>query len=658
MRAGFPHSSRFLAFTGVAPRRPWYRSAEAVAVWSASALIALAGIVGCSNSKPADSPTGASAANGASEPSDDLPELTPVPAPENIVGIASLRTPAQTLDTAMAWTGLGLDFRMLLGSGAGAAILPVLDLEAPLDAVVTIDPKVKNRPRLFVAAAIGLTSRQAALEAFESLQYPVEFVEPGIHSVRPNEETVCFVAPALGKAKARLVCGHDRESVELLAPYLTRGNPSEGAGDADLHVELRAEAPWRLFGDKAQLLELSVPMLLGEVSSGNPEFDAALRDGATALVDEIILSLGELRDLRLDAWFRSDSSAPDKNELEIDLNVAFNAARSWVARSLEGAESRASVAPDTFWKLPADSTQAAYYAVSNPSSFEGPVMLLERLFESGLGHLGASAPLRRSWPAAFKQAMEVKGPVVSSRGSIPKEALPATLDAREELRQSFGYTLVGVDDPESRFGAWLDRTLELYEDGALRKSLATKYGLDPTKLPKARTKKGHARLAQAKTIEIALPAALFAEALADKGIDPARLSPIPISIVSCRDGKYTWIGVSSYGAVLEQKLANVLTAAAPDGSLATRVGLDRLKQEPAKASGFQTLAGLASGPSFAGKGVDSVLAGLAQNVIPIVARARGFGPKDQNPGPSGSVQLHVPAQLFKDTALAVATRKQ
>jgi hypothetical protein len=652
MRAGFLHSSRFTS-----PRNAWPRPARSAVIWPAGALIVLASIAGCSSSKPADSPTGAAAANGASEESEDLPELTPVAPPENIVGVASLRTPAHTLDTAMAWTGLGLDFRLLLTSGAGAAILPVLDLEAPLDAVVTIDPKVKNRPRLLVAAAVGLTSRQAALEAFEGLQYPVEFVEPGIHSVRPNEDTLCFVAPALGKAKARLVCGHDRESVELLAPYLTRGNPSEGTGDADLHVELRAEAPWRLFGDKTQLLELSVPMLLGEVSIGNPEFDSALRDGATALVDEIILSLGELRDVRLDAWFRSDSGAPDKNELEVDLNVAFNAARSWVARSLEGGESRASVAPDTFWKLPADSTQAAYYAVSNPSLFEGPVLLLERLFESGLGHLGASAPLRRAWPAAFKQAMEVKGPIVSSRGSIPKEALPAALDAREELRKSFGYTIVGVDDPDSRFGAWLDQTLKLYEDGTLRKSLSTKYGLDPTKLPKARIKKGPARLAEAKTIEIALPAALFAEALADKGIDPTKLSPIPISIVSCRDGKYTWLGVSSYGAVLEQKLASVLTAAGPEGSLATRAGLDRLKQEPANAAGFQTLAGLANSPSFAGNGVDSVLAGLAQNVIPIVGRGQGFGPSDRSPGPSGRVQLHIPAQLFKDVALAVATRK-
>jgi hypothetical protein len=641
MRAGLLYSSRAVSSLAA-------RSSAAVL----PALLALASVAGCSSSKPADSPAQAGTPGAASEESEDLPELTPVAAPENIVGLATLRTPAHTIDTATAWTGLGLDFRMLLQSGAGAAILPVLDLEAPIDAVVTLDPKVKTRPRLLFAASIGLTSRQAALEAFEGLQYPVEFVEPGVHSVRPNEKMVCFVAPALGKAKARLVCSDDRESVELLTPYLTRGNPSAGTGDADLHVDLRAEAPWRLFGDKTQLLELTIPMLLGEVSIGNPDFDAALRDGATALVDEVILSLGELNDLRLDAWLHADANAQEKNELEVDLNLAFNAARSWVARSLSDGESRASIAPDSFWKLPADSTQAAYYAVSNPSAFEGPVNLIERLFSSGLGHLGASANLQRSWPAAFKQAMEVKGPVVSSRGSIPKEARPATLDARDELRASFGYTIVGVDDPDSRFGAWLDQTLKLYEDTTLRKSLAAKYGLEPSKLPRAQSKKGPARLGDAKTIEVTLPAQLFAEALADKGIDPSKLAPIPLSIVSCRQGSYTWIGLSSYGSVLEQKLASVLTASGPEGSLATRAGLDRLKQEPANVAGFQTLAGVASSPSFAGKGIDSVLAGLATNVVPIVGRGQGLAA-----GPSGRVQLHVPAQLFKDIALAVATRK-
>src|SRR5687767_182049 len=107
---------------------------------SRAGLFMLAGVVGCSNSAPPKGPdTAAAAADGTSSAEgEDLPALTPVSAPENLVGIATLRTPARTLDTAMAWTGLGLDFRTFVQAGPGAALLPILDLEAPLEVVVTL----------------------------------------------------------------------------------------------------------------------------------------------------------------------------------------------------------------------------------------------------------------------------------------------------------------------------------------------------------------------------------------------------------------------------------------------------------------------------------------------------------------------------------------
>ena len=619
---------------------------------SGAGAVLLVAVAGCSNQSPPSSPAAAAPADAPGEAeAEDLPELLPVPVPENLVALATLRTPARTLDTALAWTGMGIDFRTVIQAGPAAALLPVLDLDAPLDVVVSLDPKSKTRPRALFAASVGLTSRQGALDALQSMELPVEFVEPGVHSVRVTPELSCFVSPALGKAKARLTCSEDRESLDALAPYLTRGTPSEGTGDADLHAELRAEAPWRLFGEKTQLLQLGVPMLLGEVSIGNPEFDGALRDGATALVDELILSLGELKDLKLDAYLRSDANVAANNELEANLSVAFNAARSWLARALADGETRASAAPDTFWKLPVDSVQAAYYAVGNPNLTQSAVDVMDRLFESGLGHLGASPALQRAWPAAFKQAMDVKGPMVSARGEIPKEALAKQVDEHEEMRSSFGYTILGIEDPDSRFPALLEQTLKLYEDSALRKSLTAKYGLDAAKLPKAQSKKGPARLKESRSYEIALPAALIVEAVEDKPGNAKELAPIPIVILSCRDGRYSWFGFSSYGSVLEQKLAAVISGGGPESTLAARPGIERLKTERANAAGFWTLGAL-SRPSFVKSELDQLLAPFAGNNVPILGSATGHAA-----GPSGLMQAHVPAQLFRDIALAVATHK-
>src|SRR5689334_23303304 len=112
---------------------------------SCAGAILLAAVAACSNPGPANSPAAAA-------PS-DAPGLTPVPVPENLVALATLRTPARTLDTALAWTGMGIDFRTLIQSGPAAALLPVLDLDAPLDVVVSLDPKSKTRPRALFAAS-------------------------------------------------------------------------------------------------------------------------------------------------------------------------------------------------------------------------------------------------------------------------------------------------------------------------------------------------------------------------------------------------------------------------------------------------------------------------------------------------------------------------
>jgi hypothetical protein len=619
-------------------------SALALAATSLGALSA------CSKPEPASSAR-APAAESTEAPLEELPELTAVPAPDNLVGLATLRTPARTLDTALGWTGLGVDFRTLLQAGPAAALLPVLDLDAPIDAVVTLDPQAKTRPHFYYAAAIGLTSRQAALDVLEGLQLPIELVEPGVHSVRPSPKTLCFVGPALGQAKARLVCGQDRESLDLLSPYLTRGNPSASTGDADLHIELRADAPWRQFGDKAQLLQLAVPMFLGEVSIGDPEFDGALRDGATARVDEVIATLGELSRVTLDARLRVDQSAPERQELEASLGLELRGSSSWFARALIDAESHASVAPDTFWKLPGDATQAAYSASRNPELFARANDVLSRLFESGLAHLGASRGVQQTWPSALRAALEMQGPMISARGAIPKEALAEKRDAREELRADLGYTIIGIDDPDRRASALLTQTLELYQDGPLRKSLAQKYALEVSKLPKVQSKKGPVRLAESKSYEIALPAAFFSEALEGSGVDPATLPPIPLVIVTSREGSMSWFGVSSYGSVLEQKLG-ALAAASPSQTLGGRTGLERLRSDRANAAGFWTLAGLAASPSFDKGELATFLAPLSDNQVPIVARVLG-----RASGPSSAMEVHVPAQLFRDIALAAATRK-
>jgi hypothetical protein len=528
--------------------------------------------------------------------------------------------------------------------------LPVLDLDAPVDAIVTLDPKVKNRPKTFFAVSFGLTSRQAALDVFRQMETPAEYVEPGVHSVKPSAKAICFIAAALGKANARLVCSQDRESLDALSPYLTRGNPSAQTGDADLHVDLRAEPAWRTFGEKAQFLKLGIPMVLGEVSVGNPEFDDALRDTASALVDEIILELEDLKDISIDARLRPGAD-PVTNGLDLDLGLGFRSSKSWMAAAIADGEGRAIPPPESFWKLPVESTEAVYYAPSNPALGKNMLDHLERLLRAGLGHLGASAAVQRDWPSSLRQALGTPGPMVSSRGDVPADLVGASPAARDKLRASLGYTLVGIEDDQNEYGAWLEQTIKVYEDASLRKSLAQKYGLDPAKLPKVQSRRGPAKLSESRVYEISIPAAIIAKAQ-DDDTDPAALGdPIPITLMTCREGKRTWLGFSSYAPLLEQRMAVAVAPPRPEQTLAQRPGLERLQRERANVAGFWTLAGLASGGAFGQEEIRQALSRVSNSQTPIPVKV-----SLQAQGPRSRAEVHVPAQVFREVASAAVKR--
>jgi hypothetical protein len=605
--------------------------------------LGLAGLGACSSgATPQVTSVAASAGEHpvSAEPDPAL-DLSPVAAPENLVGIATLRSPAHSLDTLMGWTGLGLDWRSLAQASPIGRFLPIVDLDAPIDAVLTLDPKSLNRPRTLSAVSLGLSSRDAALDAFRSLNFPVEQLHGGITSVRPSPKLLCYVAPALGKAKVRLICGEDREAVELLTPYLARGIPSDSTGDAALHVELKAEVPWRLYGDKTQFLKLGIPMFLGEVSIGNPEFDAALREAAALGVDEFSAVLQDLKDVRLDVRLVQEPA-----QMSVVLGSDLHSSHSWVAQAFTEGEARASVAPDSFWKLPVDAREAAYHSASNPDSARRAYEILQRLAQSGLGQLGASTASQRDWPVALQQAFAVSGPMVSARGAVPAHFVAATPDARERLRASLGYALFGIDDEANSYAGLLERTLRLYEDPALRKGLAQKYGLDTSKLPKVQSKKGPARLPDSHVYQLDLPGALYASALGKdpKPVDPKKLAPLPLVLYTCRDHQRTWLAISSYPQLAEERLLGVLAPSSPEATLAHRAGLEPLGRERSGMAGFWTLTGL--GSCFALKSdVRKFFAQLGPSDVPILGRTH-----TKAAGPSGEAEIDIPAQVFRDAA--------
>lgn len=554
------------------------------------------------------------------------PPLTPVAAPRDVVGRATLRKPSHLLETSQAWLGMnGREaLQNLLQSTPLAPVADLIDYEASVNALVTLDPNSKSRPRLFGAAALGLTSRQAALDAFRAAARPVEFVEPGVHSVGLDAQRLCFVASALGAAPARLICANDRESLDLLGGYLARGDesglPEEFSGSkADLHVEILAEPAYRVFGSKAELLKLLVPTLMAEISVGDIAFDTAMENAATAIVDDALLELGDLAKLNVEATAQRAAM-----QLDLAVHLEFHDQRSWLPHWGAELAQNAGPPPEAFWKLPADATQASHSQAPSGELYEGMRESLIELGETGLAYWGASPKAQRV-PASLLQRAEW-GPTVSARGSV---TVPETTSEEgAQLHAALGYILVGVGAPFEKTRSMIDDLLTVFEDAPLREAVSKRRALDLSQLPPIRQSEGPEILGQSRRYELSL-------ALDAGG------PPLVISLLVVGDGPRSWLGVSANRSELESHMAALIGSPPAATRLASRADLSALRTQTGTAAGYWTLGALARQVLSTSQEVAAALDDLGD--APVTWRF--FGRAN---APALHLEAQVPAELLKN----------
>lgn len=620
-------------------------AARSFAARSSAALL----LLGCSSSSaPAASPaSGAAAAEGESAEGASAEariELEPVAAPRELVARATWRDPARLLDTVAGWMQPGLDWRAFV-AGPLEELSTVIDFTQPIDAAVALDPAQPDKPRAHFAIAAGLTSQKAALDAFRARGGPVDFVEPGVYSVQLDVEAPCFVAAALGPSPARLVCSENRESLEALSPYLTRGEPAKTAALANFSVEVLAEPLWQRFGQQAEMLKSWLPLVVGELPVKDDALAATISVAARAVADEAVLFLGDLSRLHLEL-----DIARDAGSLELSFGSDYRSSRSWLAQVAAEGAARAALPPDAFWSLPADVTLATHTAPGDPARTQGISRVLGELFDGGLRHLGASKAEREAWVKAYGKLNDVRGPMVSANGMVPPELLAKPLDDKERARARLGYKLIGVQDEGDVLTPLLERTVKLYEDPALRKSLAQRYGVDAAKLPQVKQRRSTQGTTTLRTYELMLPAALLDEARAKSPEGPPSAGTVSVLITSARSAPWTWIGISSYDKLLEEKLRSMYDPSARKATLSARPGLESIKTERVAVGGFLTLAEvIASYPFDEEQAPGAVLATLpnaGQTPLQFFGRTTPEGPK-------ASGQLNLPKAVFQDLGAAL-----
>lgn len=170
------------------------------------------------------------------------------------------------------------------------------------------------------------------------------------------ERGSCVVTPALGSAKARLICGDHPDVTHHFYEYLARGLPLEPLSPAPLFVEFRPQP----------LKELWAPARDAGLQSLR---SLAANGGNTArMAEEMTLAVVK----ELDGWvasadtLRFEAGPNDRAELEARATFALRAPEPWLVNSFLATAAKINGAPSAFSNLPKD-VGAAWYGYGMPA---------------------------------------------------------------------------------------------------------------------------------------------------------------------------------------------------------------------------------------------------------------------------------------------------
>jgi hypothetical protein len=540
---------------------------------------------------PGESPTVNSAAA--------VPELGPAKEAGDIIAIVRWKNPSATLSTlagcanvptqvadgASRWL-LELGFGdALRGEVDGKAMASLVALDAPIDGIVVLDPASKHAKPMS-AFSIGLGSFDKAKAAVESVG-PLTQVSPGVFKIGDKRrDLTCFLANSAGQTPARLVCGAREQDAAALAPYLARTMPTQPSGPTDLHGEFRFAPIDARFGQELRQAPRNLPLVAAAGKIGEPVFDKALDEAAAALADEVPAEMSDLDKVSLDL------SADPGSCLTLDGAIQLRGHASWLAKTLTDRPERQGPAPAIFWRLPKDSDSAFYGHSADPARFTDVLRVGRGLLEGYMIHGGV--------PKADAKAVADLLAIVSPKDANTAQAsghvevkIPTTppkpQQAMEAMVNSYlGWYLVGVDDGGDAMAKWVSASVAAFNRAAVQKQLKFHLKDEAKHIPQIRVSPGPPQLGKGsldveiKVNEIDAP---------DFAVGAKRGDKVTFTghILVMIDKKSSWVGFATNRDELVKRMVMVKEGAPDAVTLATRGGLEPLKNGKYMSAGYVTI---------------------------------------------------------------------
>jgi hypothetical protein len=487
---------------------------------------------------------------------------------------------------------LPFDLKMLDTLGPGLSQTLVVD--APVEAAVALaDTGETEVPQPYAVFSAGITSMDAGRKLFEKFGRKLEETSPGVWLTTDESPVACGLAPALGRAQVRVVCGDRRVDVENLLPYATRGLPLQSMGTSDIHVELRlAPIRDRYQQRLRQIKALAIPMALHELGLTDARLSRPITDILYALGDEVLDVVDDLDQISLDSRIVQN---PDRVDLSTELS--FTRAHSWSAQALATAAKSASPAPASLFELPRDSSMVNYVTAQNPKSYENLVRRIIALVDGVLAHVNVSAKARDEFARSIDQ-FNASRTSAGACGAVPGSSDANASDSKVNVLEAFSAWQVCVYDqqPTTPLTGVLDASARIVADPGFRKVIderalsfrkrAPGAGLPSATVGYELTVDSAALVAAVAKIATEAPAAPKAK---DKKASTEKAVPGHLQIYVVPDGSRTWLGIGTDDKALISHLAAAKKAPA-DARLGAVSGLAWLRSEPAIAGGFFNLA--------------------------------------------------------------------
>lgn len=601
-------------------------------LWMGIALV-LAGPLACEPPAPpvvpaADTPP---AATGVAVVVPAAYDLAPVAEPTDVIGLLRWKSPTVDINNLGSCSnvptalleqlprmGLSKAFEKAFRDQVdGAELAGLVAVDAPIDAIVTLDSSART-PKPVFAAAMGLLSLDGAKHAASAKGGLTEIV-PGVWRLGDKDRRglSCAIAVSAGATPARLVCAEKEKDVTALAPYLTRTLPTLAPAGVDFHLELRVAPLDARFGDQLRQQLRALPILAQtQATIGEPDFDNAVMASATVLSDELGLLVGDLDKLQLDATMDKATCLTSSTTLQM------RGKSSWSVNTMIERADRSGPPPAIFWRAPRDASSVFYGRGADPSRYTEILRTLRTMLVGGMKKLAVGSdddrkaladlialPLGKdvntvsasghSAPPAAKPAAKA-APPGSFRG--PSARLSSTLG-------SLGWYVMGTDDGADVLAKQLKDLVAVYNRKGLHEPLKKALGKDATYLPTLKLVTAPAALGKgALDVEIKLdlpedevsrfenegddvrgPATRGKPAKPIKPAKAAKKTTLTFHILLMVDGKTAWVG---FGGNRDDVVSHMVMSksGSPDSAtIASRPGLDQLKNGKNVSAGFLTL---------------------------------------------------------------------